>query len=93
MYQGVTYVDPSHDPVLYEGSRPATVVVTNAGPGQVTVKAWDETEPQPTAKPQARLRLSPGNHRIVSGRLVRVSALPDQSTGPSFAAVGWSVQA
>lgn len=91
MWQGITYVDPSHDPILYEGSSPSNVVVTNAGPGSVLVRGWDETQPGSKTKPHVEIQLRPGNHRIVSGRLVRAAVMSTAAPIPCFAAIGWNV--
>ena len=45
MWDGVTYVDPTHDPIIHEGFAAATVVVTNAGPNGVFLRGWQSFLP------------------------------------------------
>mgnify|MGYP006296927961 CR=1 FL=1 len=40
MWHAVGNVDKRHDPIVYEGDRPKTVTVHNAGPSTVYVKGW-----------------------------------------------------
>lgn len=73
MWQCIAYVEPDYGPVLYEGVRPAIVIITNAGPATIEVKAWDDMQPDPKAKVPVKLQLRSGNQRMVSGKLVRAS--------------------
>jgi len=92
---GVTYVEPNHNPIIHEGMEPATVVITNAGPGGVEVRVWLELQPRGSKQdPFARLQLRPGNTRSVSGCLIRVAVHPSPPglpLTPQFAALGWKV--
>lgn len=91
---GVTYVEPSYNPIIHEGLEPVTVVVTNAGPAAVEVRVWAELQsPGSKQDPFARLQLRAGNMRSVSGRFIRVAIDPHvpYPAGPPFAALGWKV--
>lgn len=94
MFDGVTYVDPNYAPIIHEGRDRATVVVMNAGPATVKLKAWPETKPD--GQPDVEMRLWPGNTRSISGSLIRAILEEGPFVGspaarPSFAALGWRV--
>jgi len=73
MWDGVTFVDPTHDPIIYEGLGPSTVVVNNAGPGKVCLCAWRENQPSAATKPDVAMELRPGNTRALSGTHIRAA--------------------
>jgi hypothetical protein len=99
MFDGVTYVDPTHNPIIHEGRDSATVVVMNAGPFAVRLKAWPETKP--SGEPEVEMQVWPGNTRSISGSLIRAHidvrmpylSPPYPPPGPygPFAALGWRV--
>ncbi|MDR6859833.1 hypothetical protein [Variovorax guangxiensis] len=96
MWDGVTYVEPSHDPIIHEGEDSATVVVTNAGPATVRVRIWKSTPPEQTEKAQLELELRIGNTRSVSGHLIRAAIakgdqVPALFPGVPFATLLWRV--
>jgi hypothetical protein len=95
MWEGVTPVAAGYDPIVSESPGPAKVVVFNAGPGVVQLRAWDVRHPKSGADADSDMELRPGATRTVWGSLVRV-ALKDSdepaavAQSPSkFAAVGW----
>jgi hypothetical protein len=49
MFDGITYVDPTHDPIIHEGEHAATVIVMNAGPCTVELRGW--LQPQAVGDP------------------------------------------
>ena len=49
MFDGVSYVDPNHDPIIHEGEDSATVIVMNAGPCTVELRTW--TQPRGEGEP------------------------------------------
>lgn len=94
MFDGVTYVDPTYNPIIHEGRDSATVVVMNAGPGPVRLKAWSETKPM--GEPEVDMQVWPGNTRSISGSLIRAHlAEGGPYLGPPYhgpyAALGWRV--
>jgi hypothetical protein len=99
MWDGVVYVDPTHNPIIHEGLETATVVVTNAGPAGVSIKAWGTHRPD-TGDPEIQIQLWPGNTRSVSARLVRAQLLdnvfvaappPNVPPARGFAAIAWRI--
>jgi hypothetical protein len=96
MWEGVTPVAAGYDPIVSESPGPAKVVVFNAGPGTVQLRAWDVRHPQHGSDADSDMELRPGATRAVWGALVRV-ALKDADDIPvggdepaaKFAAVGW----
>jgi hypothetical protein len=97
MWDGITHVAPNHDPIIYEGLRPATLVVTNAGPAGVSLLAWQSHAPK-DPKPDIQIQLWPGNTRSVSASLVRARlmegvgvAAPSLKIPAAYAALGWRV--
>ena len=92
MWDAVTAVNREYDPIIYEGTKPLAVVVTNSGPATVKILAWDKTCPAVGAKPVARLELRLGDSKAVRGCLVRAH-LSDPDTQPiPFAAIGWRIR-
>lgn len=95
MWEGVTPVAPGYDPIVSESPGPAKVVVFNAGPGVVQLKAWDVRRPQNGADADSDMELRPGATRAVWGALVRVSLKANDAPvaaeqgSTNFAAVGW----
>jgi len=96
MWDGVTYVDPSHDPIIHEGFRAASVIVANAGPAAIALRAWQTHKPK-SDDPDIEVQLWPGNTKSISGNLIRARSLeapyivkPGSTTDPPrFAAIGW----
>lgn len=92
MWDSITSVDQTHDPVIYEGAEPATIVVTSVGPTPVALRPWNETHPSPDASPTVQLELRSGNTKAVRGALVRVRVLDTPVAGAArFAAIGWRI--
>lgn len=85
MWHAVTPVSSGHDPILCESPEEKEILVLNAGPGIVFAKAWSTIE-QLRERPSFQLELRPGDQRVISGKLIRVTASP-----PDFAAVAWRV--
>jgi hypothetical protein len=95
MWDAVTAVDEQHDPTIYVGDGAETVVVVNAGPETVELRAWPQAAPPPDVAPIACLKVRPGNSKAVRGALIRVSLFGREQFGRSgnrFAAVGWSIK-
>jgi len=95
MWDGVTPVDQHHDPLIFEGTEPETVVINNTGPGTIKVLAWRENRPSLEEVPPIRFEVRPGNVKAVKGSLVRVSLFRSIANLPSdhhFAAIGWYVK-
>jgi len=95
MSDGITYVDTSHDPIIHEGEDAATVIVMNAGPSTVELRAWREVSAE--KEPEVKVHLWPGNTKSVSGHLIRAHTITEGPflsshyyPGP-FAAIGWRV--
>jgi hypothetical protein len=94
MWDGVTYVDPSHSPIISEGNNAARVVVTNAGPSTVTLLGWPVTRPDSHTTPDINVRLWPGNTISVSTCLLRANLGEGPALGPGlFAALAWRIVA
>lgn len=72
MWDGVTYVEPRHDPIIHEGREAATVVINNAGPADVRIKAWYQVPPLHSL-PDIDIELRRGNTRSVNACLIRAS--------------------
>jgi hypothetical protein len=92
MFDGVTYIDPNHDPIIHEGEDAATVIVMNAGPFSIELRAW--RQPSADGDPFVRVRLWPGNTKSVNGSLIRARLAEGPGYGNSerrFAAIGWRV--
>jgi hypothetical protein len=93
MWDGVTYVDPNHDPIIHEGRVAATAIVTNAGPCDILIRGWRSTKA--SGDPDIQLRLFPGNTRSVSSELIRAKVVPGDRAPPPFpppfAAIGWRI--
>jgi hypothetical protein len=82
MWHSVVPVSGDHDPIVYEASSPANVLVLNAGPGIVKVRAWMTPTGAPP-NPALEQELRAGAQAMVGAALVRVKLhLGD------FAAVG-----
>ena len=100
MWDGITPVSEGYDPIVAESDSPVEVLVTNAGPGTIVVKAWDEPRPDPGDAPKS-MELRPGATRFIVGKLVRLGASDSmREEGPpvvprterkDFAAAGWQV--
>ncbi|MHC2432736.1 hypothetical protein ACVMB0_000111 [Bradyrhizobium sp. USDA 4451] len=94
MWDGVTYVDPSHSPIISEGKNATRLVVTNAGPSTITLLGWPVTNPAPQTTPEINVRLRPGNTISVSTCLLRANLGEGPAPGPNpFAALAWRVVA
>ena len=86
MWHAIAPVDESHDPVLYENPDPETVLVVNAGPGNIHIQSWQNFN-EFESHPDVRLELRPGNIRAVRGCLVRARLIKPSM----FSAIGWSI--
>lgn len=91
MWDAIAPVDAEYDPILYEGTEQAAVLVTNAGPGVVRLVAWNLPNPHHRTEPEIHLELRPGNTRVVKATLIRVRFDKAFKT-PPYAAIGWSVK-
>lgn len=97
MWEGVTVVQPGYDPILSETPDTTTVILMNAGPGFITVRAWDDRHPEST-RPDIEMEMRPGDTRIVSGQLVRAHIIIDENSGchsapkQNFSCVGWRIR-
>jgi hypothetical protein len=99
MWDGVTYVDPTRDPIIYEGLALAKVVVTNAGPFAVSLRGWSSYQPAAAVNPDINIQLWPGNSGSISANLVRARLLDTVSMSAvgvprptaGFAAIGWRI--
>jgi hypothetical protein len=101
MWDGITPVEPGYDPIVSESAFPLGVLVTNAGPSTITLKAWDRTQPGDHEAPDISMELRPGSTRFVVASLVRLhstDAEPEAALGgnyrqpsPRFAAAGWRI--
>jgi hypothetical protein len=91
MWDGVTYVDPSHNPIISEGKNAARVVVTHAGPSTVMLLGWPEISPKSSSTPDINVQLRPGNTISVSACLLRAKLYQGPTNGAvgQFAALGW----
>jgi hypothetical protein len=91
MFDGITYVDPNHDPIIHEGEDAATVIVMNAGPCTVELRGWRQA--QADGEPYIRTRLWPGNTKSVNAHLIRAHSTEDgpDITGRRYAAIGWRI--
>jgi hypothetical protein len=95
MWDAVTAVDEHHDPIIYEGDGAETVLVINAGPDTVELRAWLQTAPPPDMAPIARLEVRPGNSKAVRGALIRARIFGKDQFGHGgnrFAALGWRIK-
>jgi hypothetical protein len=52
MWDGITYVDQNHNPIISEGKNAARVIVTNAGPWTVRLVGWPVTNPDEKTPPE-----------------------------------------
>ena len=96
MFDGITYVDPTYSPIIHESRVSANVVVLNAGPGVVRLRAWsDFQDASSSLPPDINMRLAPGNIRSIGGCLIRASIYEESNTlqlqAPPFAALGWRI--
>jgi hypothetical protein len=93
MWDGVTYVDNDHSPIISEGKFTTKLLVTNAGPSSVAVRCWDVPRPDSMEKPDIQIQLWPGNTSFVAGSLVRATITDGPRLGPAkaFAALGWRI--
>jgi hypothetical protein len=82
MWHIVIPVAVGHEPIVYEGQRPASILLLNAGPAIVKANAWPALS-NIKGPASIRLELRPGDQRALTGALVRL-----QTDGPDFAAVG-----
>jgi hypothetical protein len=96
MWDGVTYVEPSHDPVIHEGYEQATLVIHNAGPANVRIRAW--LGPPPQTKPSGiDIELRVGNTKSINGTLIRAAteradSLSIASTSAAkFSTLAWRI--
>lgn len=95
MWDGVTPVDQHHDPLIFEGTEPETVVINNAGPSTIKILAWRDNQPSREEAPPIRLEVRPGNVKAVKASLIRVSLFHTSDHSKidrHFAAVGWCVK-
>jgi hypothetical protein len=95
MWHGLTYVEPSHRPVIHEGFGAAHIIVTNAGPGVVDLMAWKEPMPTADEPPSFKMRMLPGNTRSAIAPMIAVG-LSDNQAGSMlgisiFATVAWQM--
>lgn len=94
MWDGITYVDSSRNPIISEGKTAAKLVVTNVGPSTVRILGWPVTNPDPSATPDINVKLWPGNTISVSACLLRASIGEGPHLSPHvFAALGWRIVA
>lgn len=96
MWEGVTPVAIGYDPIVSESPIPVKVIVFNAGPGVVELKAWDIRKPDDGVDPDSKMEVRSGETRAVWGALVRVKLLEVNEsssvtgkTPSKFSAVGW----
>jgi len=107
MWDGVASLGPwqGRDEVIYEGRRPVTAVILNAGPWPVRLRAWAEwirTAKTGDQAPQhdLEMKMAPGSTRAISGTLITVgidSPPPPPSSPwyptPPASAVAWRLLA
>jgi len=90
MWDGITYIDSTHNPIIYEGMQPARVIVNNAGPSSVLLLGWQSYKGG--EEPELHIQMWPGNTRAIGANLVRVALLEHPYYGNSgFAAIGWRI--
>ncbi len=85
MWHAVAPVTNDYDTILYESPEPSSVLVLNAGPGNIVARAWPEI-PDYQTEPQIGIELRPGDQRVLAGSLIRA-----YSDSDNFAAVAWRV--
>lgn len=80
MYHPVIPVTNDHDPIVVEGSLPTQILIFNAGTSNIEVKVWNKwdgkikgTYPENSEQHNLNLELRPGNQKVVSSSLVRLT--------------------
>jgi hypothetical protein len=93
MWDGVTYVDDQHSPIISEGAVATRVIVTNAGPSSVALRGWFVTAPEKGAAPDVQIELWPGNTSSIAAHLIRAKSIdgPSIEHAKHFAAIAWRV--
>lgn len=100
MWEGVTYVEPSHRPVIHEGTAPVHAVVMNAGPATIALHVWRERTSDRESEPTFTMIMPPGNTRSVGGGMIAVGisgselvrargSASENGKHGAFAAVAW----
>ncbi len=96
MYHSVIPVTNDHDPIVVEGSIPTQILIFNAGPSTIEVKVWNKWEgkikgsySENSEQPNLNLELRPGNQKVVSGSLIRLTSKDNEFNNKfTFSAVG-----
>lgn len=71
MWHAVSSVSASYDPVVYEGPADETVVILDASPRAIEVRAWSDPKTF-QEEPASHLEMRPGDQRAISGMLIRL---------------------
>ena len=72
MWDMVIPVEPTgYEPIIWEGLTATRVLVLNAGPGTVELRAWTGTSGSWTEPPSIHMEMRPGSTRALAGTLIR----------------------
>lgn len=95
MWTGITPVGQNYDPIVCESHLPIGATILNAGPGTISVKAWQTPKPNRNSPPDIHMELRPGAIRFLVSALIRVGLTSDSNLDADdtsrFAAVAWRI--